>query len=78
MEIVYDSPHYAVFTYPPQDGFELLDKDTMRTLFLQGVFACHFRSAISDIPENERTIENIDAFLEDYCQGSAAQPIVLH
>ncbi|MCL2021138.1 MAG: DUF3567 domain-containing protein [Betaproteobacteria bacterium] len=78
MNIVYDSPHYSVFTYPLQEGFELLDKDAMRMLFLQGPFARHFHSAINNIPENERTIEKIDAFLECYCQGSAAQPIVLH
>jgi hypothetical protein len=78
MNIVYDSQHYSVFTYPLQEGFELVDKDAMRMLFLQGAFASNFRSAINDIPENERTIETIDAFLECYCQGSTAQRIVLH
>jgi len=78
MNIVYDSQHYSVFTYPLQEGFELLDKEAMRMLFLQGPFANNFRSAINGIPEEERTIEKIDAFLEGYCQGSAAQRIVLH
>ncbi|MCL2075795.1 MAG: DUF3567 domain-containing protein [Betaproteobacteria bacterium] len=78
MNVVYDSPQYSVFTYPQQEGFELLDKDAMRMLFLQGPFASHFRSAINGIPENERTIETIDAFLENYCMDGAAQPIVIH
>lgn len=77
MNVVYDSPHYSVFTYPSQEGFELLDKDAMRMLFLQGPFARHFRSAINDIPENERTVEAIDAFLEGYCVGGA-HPVVFH
>jgi hypothetical protein len=78
MNVVYDSPHYSVLTYPQQEGFELLDKNAMRMLFLQGPFASHFRSAINGIPEHERTMENIDAFLEGYCLGSAAQTIALH
>jgi len=78
MNVVYDSPHYSVFTYPQQEGFELLDKDAMRMLFLQGSLARHFRTAINDIPEHERTVETIDAFLEHYCLDSGAHPIVFH
>ncbi|GHT90076.1 hypothetical protein AGMMS49545_02370 [Betaproteobacteria bacterium] len=78
MNVVYNSPHYSVLSYPAQEGFELLDKGARRILFLQGVCAHHFRDAINDIPEKERTEEAIDAFLDDYCVGGEAQPIVFH
>ncbi|MDR1349175.1 MAG: DUF3567 domain-containing protein [Zoogloeaceae bacterium] len=78
MNIVYDSTHYSVLAYPAQEGFELFDKDARRILFLQGALAHHFRDAINDIPEAERTVEAIDAFLDAYCIGGAAQRIVFH
>jgi hypothetical protein len=75
MNVVYNSEHYSVLAYPQQEGFELLDKDAMRMLFLQGPYARRFRSAIDDIPEAERDEETIDAFLDNYCIGKT-QPIV--
>jgi hypothetical protein len=75
MNVVYNSEHYSVLAYPQQEGFELLDKDAMRMLFLQGPYARRFRKAINEIPENERDEETIDAFLDGYCLGEA-QPIV--
>ncbi|MDR2364326.1 MAG: DUF3567 domain-containing protein [Zoogloeaceae bacterium] len=78
MNIVYDSAHYSVLTYPAQEGFELFDKDACRILFLHGPFARRFRSAINDIPEAERTEEFIDAFLGNYCVDAAARPITFH
>lgn len=77
MNIVYNSDHYSVLAYPAQGGFELVDKDAMRVVFLQGTLALGFRDAINDIPEDERDEETIDAFLDDYCAG-ATQPIVFH
>jgi hypothetical protein len=78
MNIVYDSRHYSVLAYPAEEGFELLDKDARRILFLQGAFAHHFYHAINGIPEAERTEEAIDAFLDNYCVGVGARPIVFH
>lgn len=77
MNVVYNSEHYSVLAYPAQEGFELVDKETMRMLFLQGASALRFRNAINGIPEDERDEETVDAFLEDYCEGMA-QPIVFH
>lgn len=77
MNVIYSSDHYWVLAYPAEQGFELLDKDSLSTLFLQGPLAWHFRNAMEGIPEDERDEETIDAFLEDYCAGSA-RPIVFH
>ena len=77
MNVFYNSEHYSVLAYPRLMGFELLDKEGGRILFLHGAFAQHFRLAIEEIPEAERDEETIDAFLEHYCAGEA-QPIVFH
>lgn len=77
MNVIYSSDHFWIFAYPAQQGFELFDKDCRRTLFLQGPSADHFCHAMDEIPEAERDEETIDAFLDDYCTGSA-RPIVIH
>lgn len=77
MNVVYNSEHFSVLAYPAQEGFELVDKTGHRMLFLQGASAWHFRAAIEEIPEDDRTEENIDAFLDEYCADSA-RPIVFH
>lgn len=77
MNVVYNSDHYSVLSYPAQESFELVDKTGHRILYLEGPSAIHFRTAIEEIPEEERDEETIDAFLEDYC-AETAQPIVFH
>ena len=77
MDVIYSSAHFWILAYPAYQGFELFDKETLSTLYLQGPLAAHFRHAMEDIPMDERTEENIDAFLDDYCTGSA-HPIVFH
>ena len=77
MNVVYNSEHYSVLAYPAQESVELVDKEAGRMLFLQGPSAQHFKAAIEGIPEGERDVETIDAFLDDYC-GDSARPIVFH
>lgn len=76
MNVVYSSDHYWILAYPGR-GLELFDKESLRTLFLQGPVANHFSAAMEEIPEGERDEETIDAFLDRYCDG-AARPIVFH
>lgn len=75
MNLVYNSEHYSVLAYPALEGFELVDKEARRMLFLHGPYARSFRDALNDIPEAERDVETIDAFLDECCAGSA-RPIV--
>ncbi len=77
MNVIYSSDHFWILAYPAGRGFELFDKEWQRTLFLDGASAWHFRNAMEEIPEAERNEETIDAFLDDYCAGTA-QPIVFH
>lgn len=77
MNVVYNSENYAIVAYPMQEGFELLDKLSSRSLFVQGSVALGLREAIDSIPYGERNEESIDSLLDDYCAG-AARPIVYH
>ncbi len=77
MNVVYNSEHFSILAYPAQEGFELVDKEASRTLFIQGEVAFRFRQAIDAIPEEERDEETIDGFIEEYCDGFA-RPIRFH
>lgn len=77
MNVVYNSEHFSILAYPAQQGFELVDKEGSRTLFIQGEVAYRFREAIDAIPEGERDEETIDGFIEEYCAG-VARPIRFH
>lgn len=77
MNVIYSSDHFWILSYPEEQGFELFDKYYQRTLFLDGASAWHFRYALEDIPEDQRSEENIDALLDHFCEGSA-HPIVFH
>ncbi|QRM19509.1 DUF3567 family protein [Dechloromonas sp. TW-R-39-2] len=77
MNVIYSSAHFWILAYPAQQGFELFDKEALRTLYLQGPLAWHFRHAMEEIPEASRDEETIDAFLDHYCTGMA-RPIVFH
>jgi len=76
MEIIYSSNHFWILAYPAQRSFELFDKYGLRTLFLEGGDALHFRLAMEKIPEDLRNEANVDALLDDYC--TSAHPIVFH
>ncbi|WP_291993149.1 DUF3567 family protein [Candidatus Accumulibacter sp. ACC003] len=77
MNVVYNSANYAIVAYPPQHGFELVDKTASRSLYVQGSVARELRRTLDEIPGKERDEEAIDAVLDAYCAG-AARPIVVH
>jgi hypothetical protein len=76
MNVVYNSEHYSILAYPAQEGFEVVDKEAGRALFIQGETAFRFRKAIDQIPEDERDEETIDDFLDAYC--TSARPFSFH
>lgn len=77
MNVVYSSTQYAIVAYPARQAFELVDKTSKRSLFVQGSVALGLREAIDSIPYEDRDEESIDALLDDYCAG-AARPIAYH
>lgn len=77
MDLIYKSSSYCVLAYPAQQGFELFDKISFSSVYLDGASAWHFRRAMEAIPEEARDIEHVDAFLEEYCRG-VCRPISFH
>jgi len=75
LNLVYNSESYSVLAYPAQQGYELLDKEGQRSLFIQGARALCFKASIEAVATETPEVETIDAFLDDYCAGSA-RPIV--
>lgn len=77
MNIVYNSENYVIVAYLTKLAFELVDKASSRSLFIEGSVAIDLREAIDNIPIQERDEESIDSLLDDYCAG-ATKPIVFH
>lgn len=78
MNIVYSSEHYAVLAYPSQHGYELVDKENKRSLFIQGDVADRFQHSINQVVRESHSDEDeIDEFLDAYCADSA-RPISFH
>ena len=77
MNVIYNSKHFWVLLYPAQQGFELIDKSWLRTLYLDGADASAFCRRMSDIPQGERTHDAVDALLDEIC-NEAAQPVIVH
>ena len=78
MKVVSNSEHYAVVSYVAQHGYELVEKDSGRMMFIQGVQADQFHDAMRQVvTERQGDSDEIDAFLSDYCEG-VAQPISFH
>ncbi len=77
MNIVYNSDNYVIVAYPTRLAFELVDKASSRSLFIEGSIAIDLREAIDNIPIQERDEESIDSLLDDYCAG-ATKPIIFH
>lgn len=77
MNLIYNSDNYAILAYPVRYGFELVDKQSGRSLYVQGSIATDLRAAIYRIPEADRDAASIDSLLDEYCAG-AARPIVFH
>ena len=71
MNVFYNSDQYSVLFYPAQEGFELLDKQASRVLFIQGAIAVRFQQAVDAIPEAELDEEAMDDLLASYCAGMA-------
>ena len=76
MNLVYNSEHFYVVEFGG-DGYELVDKQSGRGAFLQGVSAERFRDSIQSVIAASPTVESMDEFLSGFEQ-LLTQPVVLH
>ncbi|MBN3855423.1 MULTISPECIES: DUF3567 domain-containing protein [unclassified Paraburkholderia] len=85
MQMIYNSPNYCVVEFPPQDGhvamrsggYEIVDKNARRELFIDGVMAARFREDVQKLMDEEQSLDEVDEFLGQF-DSLMQQPVVLH
>jgi hypothetical protein len=85
LNIIYNSPQYCVFEFEPSStaaghvtgGYEIMDKQLRREIFLGGQDAENFRRSVQELIDQGPTADDIDAFLQGF-SGLMTQPVVLH
>jgi len=82
--MIYNSPHFCVFEFegssadPRQvGGYEIMDKNLRREIFLGGQDAEAFRRSVQELIEQGPTSDEVDEFLQGF-SGLMNQPVVLH
>jgi hypothetical protein len=85
MQMIYNSPNYCVVEFPPQDdhvvmnagGYEIVDKNTQREMFMEGAMAARFREHVQRLIKGEPSLDEVDEFLGQF-DSLMNQPVVLH
>ena len=83
--MIYNSPHFCVFEFEGQSagsdrglgGYEIMDKNLRREIFLGGQDAEVFRRNVQELIEQGPTSDEVDEFLQGF-SGLMNQPVVLH
>ena len=85
MNMIYNSPNYCVVEFASfavgdgteAGGFEIMDKNAKREIFLGGLMADSFRKDVTSLIDSEPSTEEIDDFLSRF-DSMMQQPLVLH
>ena len=78
MYVIYNSENYYVAEYPPQHGYELVDKHCQRGAFFQGDVADKFAQSLRDVVAKDgASVERLDEFLSDF-DVLMVQPVLCH
>ncbi len=85
MNMIYNSQLFCVVEFPPlgedgtqtTGGFEIMDKQLRREIFLGGKDAEQFRASVARLISSEPTADDIDEFLAGYA-GLMTTPLTLH
>jgi hypothetical protein len=86
--MLYNSENFAVVQFeveaeaasvatPVRGGYEIVDKQARREIFLQGSLAEHFKQGVENLIRSSPSEEEIDDYLEGFTV-LAQQPVVLH
>jgi len=83
--MIYNSPQFCVFEFEGAvlagdrevGGYEIMDKQLRREIFLGGKDAEAFRKNVQELIEKEPTADEVDEFLQGF-SGLMHQPVVLH
>lgn len=85
MQMIYNSPNYCVVEFPPQDGhmamksggYEIVDKNARREIFIDGAMAARFREDVQKLMEEDQSLDEVDEFLGQF-DSLMQHPVVLH
>ena len=85
MQMIYNSENYCVVEFGADvdqaplasGGFEIVDKNMRREIFLGGKLAENFRADVQRLIESEPSVEEIDAFLGKF-DNVMMNPLVMH
>lgn len=85
MQMIYNSQNYCVVEFPPQlghhvmnaGGYEIVDKNTQREIFIEGTLATHFREHVKQLIQEKPSLDEVDEFLGQF-DSLMQQPVVLH
>ncbi|SIT37124.1 conserved hypothetical protein [Paraburkholderia ribeironis] len=85
MQMIYNSPNYCVVEFPPQEGqlamksggYEIVDKNMQREIYIDGAMAARFREHVQKLIEGEPTLDEVDEFLGQF-DVLMQQPVILH
>lgn len=86
MNMIYNSPNYCVVefaSFAARDGaeqpggFEIMDKNAKREIYLGGTLADSFREHVRSLIDSEPSTEEIDDYLSRF-DSMMQQPLVLH
>ena len=85
MQMIYNSPNYCVVEFPTQDGplamksggYEIVDKNMQREIYIDGAMAARFREHVTKLIEEEPSLDEVDEFLGQF-DSLMHQPVILH
>ena len=83
--MIYNSPQFCVFEFEGAalagdrevGGYEIMDKQLRKEIFLGGENAAAFRKSVQELIEQGPTSDQVDEFLQGF-SGLMHQPVVLH
>jgi hypothetical protein len=85
MHMIYNSPNYCVVEFPADaanhallaGGYEIVDKNMQRELYIDGAMAAQFRQSVQQLIEQQPTVDEVDEFLGQF-DSLMQQPVILH
>ena len=79
MNVIFNSENFYVVEYPAQHGYELVDKQTQRWVFINGSVADTFAQSLRDIVGKDgASVEAVDDFLDENYGPLMNQPVRYH
>lgn len=86
MNMIYNSTNYCVVEFAgfaardgreDTGGFEIMDKNAKREIYIGGMLAESFRKEVTSLIDSEPSTEEIDDFLSRF-DSLMQQPLILH